>query len=245
MSEKQYSPEQIRMGTKIAYMKQAYLGDALSAFKMFLGYALNDKENKCYHDDPQLAFTYLQYAADLGFPYALDEIAALYAGKKFRELKKEPDLEMQVTYLKRLVIADKIYDYNQVDEPMREKFYKLQWDAYSKLGRLYITEDKLFAKDPYLGYAISFKLTEERGCTESMYALGRYYRDRDGKYCPSQTLMKKRDVWGTALYFYEFAINNDNSQFSNAAMNEYNHLAQYINERDGRTDENAIQYYRR
>ena len=77
-----------------------------------------------------------------------------------------------------------------------------------------------------------------------MYALGRYYRDRESNvHYPSQTLMNKRDVWGMALYYYERAINNDNSKFASAAMSEYNHLARYINERDGRSDEVAIPYY--
>lgn len=241
MSETTLTSQQKKAAKELLEQK-VYQGDAIAAFRLFSGYVQGNDEN--FEKNPEKAMTYLQYSADLGFPHALDFMATLYSGTEIKGLKKEPNLEMHINYLQRLVISESIYDYNNVDADEREKFYQMQWDAYAKLGRLYITDDTLYERDSYLGYAISLKLAEERGCTESMYALGRYYRDRGSNvHYPSQTLMKKRDVWGMALYYYERAINNDNSKFASAAMSEYNHLAQYINERDGRSDETAIPYY--
>lgn len=241
MNETVLNSEQKAAARKIIMEQEVYQGDAIAAFRLFSGYVQGNNEN--FEKNPEKAMTYLQYSADLGFPHALDFMAKLYSGTEIKGLKKEPNLEMHINYLQRLVISESIYDYNNVDINEREKFYKMLWDAYARIGRLYITEDTLYEKDSCLGYSISLKLAEEKGITESMYALGRYYRDRGGAYYPSQTLMKKRNVWGMALYYYERAINNDNSMFANAALNEYNNLAQYINERDGRSDETAIPYY--
>lgn len=242
MSEITLNQQQKEAEKKLLEQKM-YQGDAMAAFRLFSGYALGSDEH--FEKNPEKAMLYLEYSADLGFPHALDFMTAIYSGNEIYGIKKEKDVNMQVKYLRHLVVADKLYDYNNVDAEEREKFYQMQWDAYAKLGRLYITEDTLYAQDSYLGYAISIKLAEEHGCTESMYALGRYYRDRGNTvYYSSQTLINKRDIWGTALYYYERALNNDNSKFANAAMNEYNSLAQYINERDGRSDETAIPYYK-
>ena len=222
---------------------KTYQGDGEAAFRLFSGYVRGEDEG--FPKDLDLALEYLKCSADLGFPQALDFMAELYLGNEFFGLKLNDDILMSVHYLKRLVISERLYDYNKLNASEREKMYRAGWEAYAKLGRLYITEDVLYNTDNYIGYAISLKLAEERGITQSMYALGRYYRDRGNNvYYPSQTLMNKRNVWGMALYYYELAINNDNSKFAQAAMSEYNELARYINETEGRTDETAIPYYR-
>ena len=81
---------------------------------------------------------------------------------------------------------------------------------------------------------------------ESLYALG-YYFDcyRPPQYTPSETLLKKRGNLGMALYYYERAINTDNSRYANLAFDAYNQLAEYINVEECRTEENMIPYYRR
>lgn len=242
MNETTLNSEQKAAAKKLMEQK-VYQGDAMTAFRMFSMYLNGEDEN--LKKDYEKAMTYLQYSADLGFPHALDFMAALYSGKEIKGLKKEPNLGIYINYLQRLIISESIYDYNNVDASEREEFYKMQWNAYATIGRLYITEDTLYSKDSYLGYAISLMLAEEKGFTESLYALGQYYHYRNGTYYPSQTLMNKRDVWGMALYYYERALNNDNSKFANAAMKEYNDLARYINERDGRSAEVAIPYYQR
>ena len=240
MSETTLTSQQ-KEAVKRLLEQKVYQGDAMAAFRLFSRYVSGNDEH--FEKNTEKAMFYLECSADLCFPHALDLMTALYSGNEIYGLKMKPNLEMLVRYLQRLVVADKLYNYNNVTVDEREKFYKLQWSAYAKLGRLYITDDTLYAQNPYLGYAISLKLAEEHGYTESMYALGRYYRDREGNYYPSQTLMQKRDIWGMSLYYYERALNNDNSKFANAALNEYNNLAQYINERDGRSDEAAIPYY--
>lgn len=246
MNETSLTSEQ-KLSIKRLHEINTYKGDGEAAFRLFSGYTQGEDEG--FQKDLNLAFHYLECSADLSYPHALDFMASLYMGIEICGLKKEPNLQLAVQYLKRLVVSDSVYDFNKVENDRREEFYRIQWDAYAKLGRLYITEDILYNTDNYLGYAISLRLAEGNGITQSMYALGRYYRDRADNlgnlYYPSQTLMNKRDIFGMALYYYELAINNDNSRYAQAAMNEYNHLAQYINEHDGRNSENAIPYYRR
>lgn len=243
MNQKKLISQDKKMIKKLLELK-TYQGDGEAAFRLFSGYARGVDEG--FQKDLNLAFHYLECSADLGFPHALNFMATLYAGIEIHGIKKQLDLKKRIHYLKRLTIASATYNLNNLPDKERNEISELMWNAYATIGMLYIVEDELFKENNYLGYAISLKLAEEKGITQSMYALGRYYRDRGNNvYYPSATLMKQRDVWGMALYYYELAINNDNSRYAQAAMNEYNDLARYINERDGRTQETAIPYYRR
>ena len=111
---------------------------------------------------------------------------------------------------------------------------------------LWYNINTLYEEDNYKGYCLSLYVAGQKGTPESLCMLG-YYFDcyRPPQYVPSNTLLKKRGNLGTALYYYECAINTDNSKYANLALEQYNRLAEQINVSEGRTEENMIPYYRR
>ena len=229
---------------KEALLRKTYQGDAIAAFNVFGGY---NQGKDGFEKDVDKSFEYLKISADLGFPQALDAMKSIYGGTDILGIKKEQDLKKYINYLEMLSISDQIFDYNSVkDEKWRNKFYTMEWEAYAELGRLYITIPQLYAQDNRRGFTISLYVAEKRGLAESLYALG-YYFDcyRPPQYTPSETLLKKRGNLGMALYYYERAINTDNSRYANLAFDAYNQLAEYINVEECRTEENMIPYYRR
>lgn len=223
--------------------ERTYQGDAISAFRLFSGFV---QGLEGFEKDLDKALEYLEISADLGFPHAIEFMKNLYRGKDVFGIKKEKDIKKYVEYLERMIVSDQLFDYTSVDEEERNKFYEMKWKAYAELGAQYIIDKQLYAEDNYKGYAISLYVAEEKGFAESLYALG-YYFDcyRPPKYTPSDTLLKKRGNLGVALYYYERALNTDNSRYASLAFDAYNSLAEEINVNEGRTEETMIPYYQR
>lgn len=202
-------------------------GNPTSAMSLFACYCngLNG-----YEEDKELALKYLHYAARLCHPEALNILADLYGGKSFAGLKLEKNINEKVKYLKMLAYAENVIDFNSLNEGKdNQTFYDYEWNAYAELGRLYVMEDSLNARP--LGYAISLKLAEENNMTEALFTLGYYWF----------YIMGERN-YETSLYYFERALNNDNSFWAQQAMKFYNEIAQFANE-NYRGPNGQIQYY--
>lgn len=186
--------------------------------------------NEGYEENKELALKYLHYAARLCHPDALQMLIELYSGKSFAGLKIEKNINEKVKYLKMLAFVDRVIDLNSLNGGKDiQKYYDYEWNAYAELGRLYIMEDSLNARE--LGYAISLKLAEENNMTEALFTLGYYWYYIMGEY-----------NYETSLCYFERALNNDNSFWAKQAMDFYNAIAQYANE-NFRGPNGQIQYY--
>ena len=223
--------------------EKTYCGDAFSAFRLFTNYL---KGTNGFRKDPDKAFEYLKISSDLGYPHAINLLKLLYSGNDLYGLKIERYLRKRIECLEKLSVADQLFDFSTVTEEERNEFYQMEWNALAELGRLYILDSTLYEEDNYKGYCLSLYVAGQKGTPESLCMLG-YYFDcyRPPQYVPSNTLLKKRGNLGTALYYYECAINTDNSKYANLALEQYNRLAEQINVSEGRTEENMIPYYRR
>ncbi|MDD6269888.1 MAG: hypothetical protein PUA84_07535 [Oscillospiraceae bacterium] len=223
--------------------ERIYHSNAVSAFEIFKCYV---KGEYGFPKDTEKAFEYLKISSDLCYPPALYVIRALYQGKEVFGIKGKKDLRKYVDALERLSAADSIYDYSALDEEQKNRFCKLQWEAMAELGKQYIIEPELYNEDNYKGYCLSLCAAINAGLPEAYFSLGFYYDCyRPPNYAVSNSLLKKRGNLGTALYYYEMAINSDDEEYSNLAMVAYNKLAQEINERECRTEESMIPYYTR
>ena len=205
--------------------EKTYCGDAFSAFRLFTNYL---KGTNGFRKDPDKAFEYLKISSDLGYPHAINLLKLLYSGNDLYGLKIERDLRKRIECLEKLSVADQLFDFSTVTEEERNEFYQMEWNALAELGRLYILDSTLYEEDNYKGYCLSLYVAGQKGTPESLCMLGYYF-----------------DCYRTALYYYECAINTDNSKYANLALEQYNRLAEQINVSEGRTEENMIPYYRR
>ena len=223
--------------------ERIYHSNTVSAFEIFKSYV---KGEYGFPKDTEKAFEYLKISSDLCFPPALYLIRAIYQGKEVFGIKIEKDLRKYVDALERLSVADNIYDYSALDEEHKNRFYQMQWEAMAELGKQYIIEPELYNEDNYKGYCLSLYAAENAGLAQAYFSLGFYYDCyRPPTHVVSNTLLKKRGNLGTALFYYEMAINSGDAEYSQLAMTAYNKLAEEINVRECRTEESMIPYYTR
>lgn len=201
---------------KIARKLNLRRGDSVAAMSLCVCYASGSQG---YEKNLKLAWKYLQYAARLCNPDALEVITDLYDGGNFSGLTVTPNLNERVKYLRMLCFADKIINFKELsdDKEKIERYYASQQEAYITLGRLYIMEDSL--NELELGHAISLKLAEENHVTESLFAMEYYWYYKVGEH-----------EYAKSLSYFERALNNDRTYWANEALRYYNTIAKYVNE---------------